>query len=119
MPVHRRFPKVFFLAVLTTLMQYRDRLAGCSWLALVGRYSLAFYRVHMLVYRTATRLFFGSRFTDPNIVCGNLPLGLAILAITGLVSFGVAIGIERMTAMQRCEFPRDWADWTAARAWRR
>lgn len=110
---------VFPLAMFATLMHYRDRLAGCSWLALVGRHSLTIYLVHMFVYRAATRLFFGSQFTDPHIVGSNLPLGLAILAITGLVSLGVAIGIERMPALQRCVFPRDWADWTAALAWKR
>ena len=104
---------LFPLAMFATLMQYSHRLACCGWLALAGRHSLAIYLIHMFVYRASTRLFFGSRFTDPHVVGGNLPLGLAILAITGVVSLAVAIGIDRLPALRRCVFPRDWADWKA------
>jgi len=104
---------LFPLAMFATLMQYSHRLACCGWLAVAGRHSLAIYLIHMFVYRASTRLFFGSRFTDPHVVGGNLPLGLAILAITGVVSLAVAIGIDRLPALRRCVFPRDWADWKA------
>jgi fucose 4-O-acetylase-like acetyltransferase len=108
---------LFPLAMFTMLMHQRDRFAGCDWLALIGRHSLAIYLVHMFVYRGATRLFFGSRFTDMHAVGGNLPLGLAILAVTGVVSLAVAIGIDRWPALRRIVFPRDCADWKKALGW--
>lgn len=105
---------LFPLAVFATLLRYRHKLASCGWLAVVGKHSLAIYLLHMFVYRAATRLCFGSAFTDPRIVGANLTLGLLILAITGVCSLAMALGVDRLPAVRRCVFPRDWAEWKAS-----